>query len=53
MERPFFSIVTPVFNGENFLEETIKSVLDQDFRSFEYIIIDGDSKDNTKNIIDK
>ena len=53
MKKPFFSIVTPVFNGEIFLEETIKSVLDQDFKNFEYIIIDGDSKDNTKNIIDK
>ncbi|MEY4926484.1 MAG: hypothetical protein RI894_920 [Bacteroidota bacterium] len=47
------SIITVVFNGENFLEDTIKSVLAQTYPHIEYIIIDGKSKDNTVGIIKK
>ena len=49
-----FSIVTPVRNGEKFIEQTICSVLDQagDF-SLEYIIADGGSTDGTLGIIKK
>jgi|TARA_B110000967_G_C18880553_1_gene560804 glycosyltransferase involved in cell wall biosynthesis len=53
MSLPFFSIVTPVKNGEKYIESTIKSVLDQNFKNFEYIIVDGDSKDRTNFIISK
>ena len=51
--RPLFSIITVVHNNEKYLEETIKSVLSQSFKNFEYIIIDGGSTDNTLNIIKK
>ena len=47
------SIITVVLNGEKFLEETITSVLNQSYKNFEYIIIDGGSKDNSLEIIKK
>ena len=49
--KPFFSIVTVVKNGENDVLRTIKSIKNQTYRNYEYIIVDGASKDNTiKNI---
>jgi glycosyltransferase involved in cell wall biosynthesis len=51
--KPFFSIITVVFNGEKYIEETINSVLGQKFVDFEYIIIDGNSSDRTLDIIRK
>lgn len=48
---PLVSIVTVVFNGENCLEPTIKSVVEQSYKNIEYIVIDGGSTDETLNII--
>jgi len=45
------SIITVTFNAEMFLEKTILSVLSQSWKDFEYIIVDGASKDNTVEII--
>ena len=53
MVKPFFSIVTPVYNGERFLSTCIKSIVNQNFKNFEYIIVDGNSTDNTHEIIKK
>ncbi len=47
------SVVTIVFNGELYIEQTILSVLNQENVKIEYIIIDGASKDNTLQIIEK
>lgn len=50
---PKISIVTPNFNGGAYLEETIQSVLSQNYPNLEYIIIDGGSTDNSVEIIKK
>lgn len=47
------TIVTVVYNAENDIGDTIKSVLDQTYKNIEYIVIDGASSDNTLNIIKK
>jgi glycosyltransferase involved in cell wall biosynthesis len=48
---PRFSIITVVYNGASTVSDTISSVLQQDFDDFEYIIQEGLSTDNTKEII--
>lgn len=47
------SIITVVYNGENTIEQTIKSVISQKEADVEYIIIDGNSTDRTQEIIRK
>lgn len=44
---PKISIITVVFNGENVITPTIKSITDQTYKNIEYIIIDGGSSDKT------
>ena len=53
MKDNFFSVITPVYNGERYIEKTISSILSQKFKNFEYIIVDGNSTDSTHKIINK
>ena len=47
------SIITPVYNGGEFIEKCIQSIQNQKYSNLEYIIIDGGSTDNTLEIINK
>jgi cellulose synthase/poly-beta-1,6-N-acetylglucosamine synthase-like glycosyltransferase len=52
-KQPLITIITVTKNSERFLETTIKSVINQTNKNFEYILIDGGSTDSTLNIIKK
>lgn len=51
MSKPFISVVMPVFNGSQFVEKTLQSVLDQTEPPEELIIVDDGSRDNTVDLI--
>ncbi len=52
-ERPIVSVITPAFNRAAFLDETILSVLDQDYENLEYLVLDDGSTDHTLKVIRK
>jgi len=53
IQKPLITIVTAVYNGGKFLEETIRSVTSQSYDNVEYIVIDGGSTDDTIDILKK
>jgi glycosyltransferase involved in cell wall biosynthesis len=51
MERPFFSVIIPAYNRASILPETIESIQKQSFDSWEIIVVDDGSKDNTEEVV--
>lgn len=50
-QEPFVSVLTPVYNGEEFLRECIESVLNQNYNNWEYVLVNNQSTDRTLEII--
>ena len=50
MQEELVSIITPLYNGERFVAQTIESVLAQTYKNWEMIIINDGSKDNSEEI---
>ena len=53
MSAPWLSVVMPTYNGERYLRETFSSLVAQDERGFECIVVDGGSTDGTHRIIEE
>lgn len=53
MPLPKITIITPSYGQGQYIEQTIESVLDQNYPNLEYLIFDGGSKDNTVDVIKK
>jgi len=53
MEKPKISVIIPVHNGERTLRLCLESVMNQGYKNYEIIIVDNNSDDRTKNIIDE
>ena len=53
VNQPLVSIVIPVFNGEDFLDEAIKSAINQTYRNIEILVINDGSTDGTEKIANK
>ena len=52
LKKNYFSIIIPVFNGSDFIDKCLKSVLNQSYKKYEVIIINDCSKDDTKKLLE-
>lgn len=52
-ESPLISVVIPAFNEEKFIERTLISLMNQDFKDFELIVVDNNSQDRTGQIAER
>jgi glycosyltransferase involved in cell wall biosynthesis len=50
-QKPFFSVVIPLYNKENYIKDTIASVLGQRFEAFEVIIVNDGSEDESLSVV--
>lgn len=52
-EKPKVSVILPVYNSEKYINQTLKSIYDQEYKSFEVLIMNDGSTDKSSNIIQK
>ena len=52
MESELVSIITPIYNGAEYVSKTIDAVLKQDYKNWEMLIVDDGSKDNSAEIVE-
>lgn len=50
VNKPFFSVIMPVYNAVPFLQRAIESILEQTYTNFELILVDDQSTDNSYDI---
>ena len=50
---PFFSVVIPLYNKENYIQDTIESALNQTFADFEIIVVNDGSTDESAKVVEK
>jgi glycosyltransferase involved in cell wall biosynthesis len=50
---PLISIITPAFNAASYIEVALRSIIDQEYKNIEHIIVDGLSQDETPDIVGK
>ena len=53
MIKPFFSIITPIYNGEKFINRFYNSLISQDFLNWECLLIDDSSIDRSKYLLEE
>lgn len=53
MDNPKISVIIPVFNGENYIEKAVSSVINQTYTNYEIIVVNDGSVDNTREIVNK
>ena len=53
MSQPFISVVMPVYNAGDYLDSSVRSLLQQTFSDFELILVNDASSDNSGNIADR
>src|SRR6187549_3204533 len=47
-----FTVVVPVYNGQEYIQETLDSIFNQTYKNYELIVVDGASTDNTMKILE-
>ena len=51
--KPRVSVIMPVYNAQDYLEESVLSILNQSFRDFEFIIVEDGSSDDSPRILER
>lgn len=51
--KPLVSVLMPVYNCENYVEDALKSIINQSYKNIEIIVVDDGSTDNTNRILKK